>query len=49
MLEQCQITGECQHQIFHKDGDPCFGCGFCTVDGNDYSAMSKEQKPCKLK
>ncbi len=48
MLEQRQITGECQHEVYHEEGDPCFGCGFCTIDGNDYSAMRKAERPCKL-
>ncbi len=47
MLQQ-QVTGECQYKIYNQADDPCFGCGFCTIDGNDYSAMRKGEKPVKL-
>ncbi len=45
MEQGFNISGECRYQIHKKEEDPCFGCGFCTVDGNDYSQMSSSQKP----
>lgn len=39
------ISGECRYKVHAKRGDPCFGCGFCTIDGNDYSNIGSGEKP----
>ena len=42
------ITGKCQHGIHLKPDDPCYFCGFCTIDGNDYADSFKDGKPLHI-
>ncbi len=45
MEQERIISGNCRFKVYTREQGPCFGCGFCTVDGNDYSAMRPGQKP----
>ncbi len=40
-LEKC-IDGCCRWQGLPGPGNRCFGCAFCTIDGNDYLAMREK-------
>jgi len=39
------ITGKCRYGIHLKTEDPCYFCGFCTIDGNDYADCYRTEKP----
>lgn len=38
-MERQIIDGKCRHNIYLINDDPCFRCGLCTIDGNDYSEL----------
>ncbi len=40
-----EITGQCRHGVYRQNGDPCYFCGFCTVDGHDYADNWRNGKP----
>jgi hypothetical protein len=42
-VDRKEITGRCRHGMYRQPGDPCCGCAFCTIDGNDYS--DRKEKP----